>query len=222
MIGLVGVLAPPGDGAGTACLDSLPHPPALSLAAAAVQCSHGLEVDTILEWFGEMRAKRPAFPMMLVADQTCAAQLASFPHPVVGMVSPSELQAGGLPRTALERLRAASVEGRVLDRLVLRFGRKLLQESSIVRCLIAHAVRGGTVAAAARDVGVSCDTIRRRLAVVGLRPRELIRAARILAYEERRLQGASPPVALCACGWNDPEHLRRARRRDQAAGNRGS
>jgi hypothetical protein len=156
-----------------------------------------------------------AFAVILVTDHRFGATLAWCPHPVVGVVLPCELEAGGLPRDALDRLRAASVEGRVLDRLVLQFGDALLEHLPGVRCLVAHAVRGGTVSAAVSDLDISVDTVGRRLAEFGVRPRDFMRAARVLAYEERRMQGASATTALAACGWTDSEQLRRARRRNE-------
>jgi AraC-like DNA-binding protein len=120
-----------------------------------------------------------------------------------------------VPRDALDQLRAASVEGRVLERLILQFGVALLEHLPVVRCLVAHAVRGGTISAAARDLGMSVDTLRRRMTVAGVRPRDFMRAARVLAYEERRTQGASAGIALAACGWTDAEDLRQARRRNE-------
>jgi hypothetical protein len=172
-------------------------------------------IHAVIEWFGDMRAKRPAFAVLLVTDHRFGATLASCPHPVRAVVRPSDLVAGGLPRVALDQLRAASVEGRVLDRLVLQFGGALLEHMPLVRGLVAHAVRGGTVSAAVSDLDISVDTVRRRLTAAGVPPRDFMRAARVLAYEERRRRGASAPTALAACGWTDPEHLRRARRRNE-------
>ncbi len=213
MIGLLGVHPPAGDGAGTRLLKSLPASPASELAAAAIRCDCQREIDAVIEWYCELRAIRPAFAVILVADHRFGATLATCPHPVTAVVPPSDLVAGGLPRVALDQLRAASVEGRVLERLVLRFGGALLEQLPLVWCLVAHAVRGGTVSAVARDRGLSVDIVGRRPAVAGLRPRDFIRAARVLAYEERRTQGASARTALAACGWTDAAHLRQARRR---------
>jgi hypothetical protein len=221
MIGFRGVRPPVGDSVGTRLLGALPASPATELAAAAVRCDHEPELDAVLEWYGDMRAARPPFAVLLVADHRFGGMLASCPHPVVSVVPPSTLEAGGLPRHAMDELRTASVEGRVLDRLVVRFGWGLMAELSVVRCLVAYAVRGGTVSRAARDLGVSLDTVRRRLAAAGVRPRDFMRAARILAYDQWRTQGATPLVALAACGWTDPEHVRRTRRRDEAAAFRG-
>jgi transposase-like protein len=215
MIGLLGVHPPAGDGAGIKLLESLPAPPASALAGAVIRCDCQREIHAVIQWYGDMRAIRPAFAVILVTDHRFGATLASCPHPVRAVVRPSDLVAGGLPRVALDQLRAASVEGRVLDRLVLQFGGALLEHMPLVRGLVAHAVRGGTVSAAARDLGVSVDTVRRRLAVAGVRPSDFMRAARVLAYEKRRAQGASARIALAACGWTDAEQLRRVRRRNE-------
>jgi hypothetical protein len=204
MIGLLGVHPPADDSAGTKLLEALPGPPASALAAAAIRCDCQREIDAAIEWYGDMRAIRPAFAVIILADHRFGATLASCPHPVTAVVPPSDLVAGGVPRVALDQLRAASVEGRVVDRLVLQFGGALLEQLPLVRCLVAHAVRGGTVSAAARDLGVSGDTVRRRLTAAGVRPRDFMRAARLLAYEERRSQGASARTALAACGWPTP------------------
>ncbi len=214
MIGLLGVHPPAGDGAGTRLLESLPAPPAPALAAAAIRCDREIALDAVLEWYGEIRAKRPAFAITLVVDHRFYATLIACPHPVVAVVPPCDLEAEGLPRDALDWLRTASVEGRVLDRLVLQFGDALLEHLPVVRCLVAHAVRGGTISAASGDLNISVDTVGRRLAEFGVRPRDFMRAARVLAYDERRKQGASAPTALVACGPTDPEQLRRARRRN--------
>jgi hypothetical protein len=172
MTGLFGVHPLAGDGVGTKLLESLPAPPASALAGAVIRCDCQREIDAVIEWYGDMRAIRPAFAVILVADHRFGATLASCPHPVRAVVPPSDLAAGRQPQDALDQLRAASVEGRVLDRLVLQFGGALLEHLPLVRSLVAHAVRGGTVSAAARDLGVSVDTVRRRLTAAGVPPRD--------------------------------------------------
>jgi hypothetical protein len=222
MIGLVGVRPPSGTSTGIRLLEGLPAPPASEVAAMAVFCETKGGLVRVLGWFAEIRATRRAFPLIIVAaPERWGATLATTQHPVLRVVPPTEMEGEGLPQLVLDELREASVEGRVLDRLVLRFGARLLDELPVVRSLISHGVRGGTVSRAARDLILSPDTVQRHMARVGVLPRDFVRAARILAYEEHRRHGTAAPIALAACGWTDPDHLRRAKRRDEGAANRG-
>lgn len=218
MIGLVRLLPPPGGTEGIAVLDSLPAPPASRFAGVIVRCDDATELKEALDWCARVRDERPSFTFGLVCSpELCAGPLGSFTHSVVPVLAPGELLAGGIPKKALADARSASIEGRILEELVLRRGPDLLTDRPLIQCLIAHAVRGGTLETAARDLRRSPDTIRRRLRRYGILPGGFMSAVRLLAYDLRVSFGESPAAALAAGGWNS-QKARLAARSRLAAG----
>lgn len=214
MIGLVRVLPPAGDGAGTTRLDSLPEPPATRFSALAVRCANGAGAAETLDWYRTVRDARPALRLGLVCEpESCAEQLAELPYPLAFLLRPGDLVADGLPREALGRLRDASVEGRIFDEVVERYGEQVLEQEETIRALIGRACCGGTVSRAARDLGVAPFTVTRRLGSVGVSARDLRSAARLRAYEFRVELGVDPAEALRASGWTGQEDRRKAARR---------
>lgn len=215
MIGLVCVLPPPGDGAGTVCLEALPEPPASRFSGVAIRCADRDGVAEALRWYRAVRDARPALAFGLVCEpQACAEQLAGLPHPITFLLRPGDLVAGGLRGEALAQLREAGVEGRILDEVVERYGKEVLDQEETIRALIARACCGGTVARAARDLGVSSKTVRRRLHGAGIPAAGLFRAwVRLRAFEVRVQLGVDRTVALKAAGWRSQAERRKAARR---------
>lgn len=210
------MLPPVGDGAGTACLDGLPEAPASRFSALAVRCVDREGVREAVRWYRTVRAKRPAFAFGLVCEPAaCAEELAGLPYPLTFLLRPGELVADGLPGEALGQLREASVEGRIFDEVVERYGEEVLEQEETIRAVIARACCGGTVARAARDLGVSVATVTRRLEVVGIRAGRLRAEARQWAYEARVQLGVDPGEALRASGWSAQKDRRKAARRLQ-------
>lgn len=192
------------------------------MSSVIARCEDRDAVEATVKWFVQVCDLRPAFELCLIAfPEDCVAPLAALSHPVVCVVAPTELVDGAIAEDVLDRIRSASIEGQVLDNVLVRYGDGLLDQLPLTKCLIAHAVRGGTVGGAAREYGTSVDTIARRLERIGVLPRELMRAARLFAYDIHRENGSRVATALAACGWNDPEHVRRARIRDQKVEERG-
>jgi methylphosphotriester-DNA--protein-cysteine methyltransferase len=71
--------------------------------------------------------------------------------------------------------------------------------------LISHASDGRKLQSVSRSLGLSDDSIRRRLRAIGLQPGALMREVRLKAYSLLVRMGDSPSRALAACGWNDPK-----------------
>jgi hypothetical protein len=126
------------------------------------------------------------------------------------VMDPSGLNGGGLPGTALEALREAGIEARILEEIIREHGPQVLSQREAIETVIASAVTGGTLHRAARDLDVHANTLSRRLKGVGLSPRWLRRWARLKAYELRVEQGMDRSAALVVGGWTDPEQRRKA------------
>lgn len=211
MIGLVGVLPPPGDGAGTVCLDALPDPPGSRFSGFAVRCTDRDGVREALGWYRTVRAARPALAFGLVCEPgACAEELAGLPHPLTFLIRPGSLVAAGLSTEALGQLREAGVEGRIFDEVVERYGEEVLREEETVAALIAWACCGGTVAGTASDLGVASFTVTRRLAAVGISAECLRSWTRLRAYDIRLELGVDPSDALRASGWTSQNARRKA------------
>jgi AraC-like DNA-binding protein len=214
MIALIGLLAPRGTPVGTVALDVLPSPPAFSYSGFAVHCVCEAEVADTIDWYRQVLAGRRAVPLGLVCRPNhCARLLAQFEHPLNFLISPFDLVAGGLPATLLDEIRSASIEGRLLEEIIAHHGDAAKPMASTIRTLIYRAVRGGSVASVARDLGVSSRTVRRRLRKVGLSPGSLKQKLRLRAYELRLELGMSRNAALAAGGWNDHGQRRKCARR---------
>ena len=214
MTGLVGVLPPVGDSAGAVHLDALPEPPASQFSGFAVRCEDRQQVKRTLEWYRSMRDARPALAFGLVCDpEACAEQLAGLPHSLTFLLRPSALVAGGLPGRALDQLREAGVEGRILGETVERYGEQVLEQEETLRALIARACCGGTVSRAARDLGVSPQTVTRRLGALGVSAVRLRSWTRHRSYRLRLELGVGSTAALEASGWTSQDDRRKAVKR---------
>lgn len=214
MIGLVGVLPPPGGGAGTVCLYALPKPPASRFSAFAVRCADRADVRDALRCYRAVSDARPAFAFGLVCEPgACAEQLASLPHPLTFLIRSGDLVAGGLPEKGLGQLREAGVEGRIFDEVVERYGEEVLKQEETLRALIARACCGGTVSRAGRDLGVTRETVARRLAGVGVPAGKLRSWVRLRGYHIRLDLGVTPREALRGSGWENQQERRKAARR---------
>jgi acyl-coenzyme A thioesterase PaaI-like protein len=215
MIGLLDVLPPPsGDAAGTFRLETLPPPPAPRLSGLIARCRDAHEARRTLEWYDRVRSSRPEFPLGLVcASAACVDALSRCRFPVEALVAPAELCAGGVPGAAMDAVRAAAVESRILEELVQRHGTAILEALPTLKITVAQAVRGGTVQAAARELGVTRDTVRRRLKAVGLSAGLLMAKARLRAFDLRIEMGYDRGSALVTCGWSSHDARRKARSR---------
>jgi len=209
MIGLVRILAPTDDSAGTESLRALPRIPASKYAGFFVRCDTRTLVEETVDWWSSLRRDRPEIPLGMVAHpRDCAALLATCSASLASLLQPTELRAGALPNEALNKLREASVEGQILEGLVSEHGPGILHYDATLKPLIARAVRG-----AARDLGVAPDTVRRRLRDVGLSAGRLVRETRVEAYRVRVSLGLSKDTALVCCGWHSHKDRRRVARR---------
>lgn len=212
MIGLVDILPPPSSGmAGTLRLECLPDPPAVRLSGMIVRCRDRQQVGRTLDWYGLVRSRRPEFPLSLVCtSDACAEPLSRCRFPIIAVVSPGELCAGGISNAVLNKVRAAAVEGRIIEELVNRHGSAILEARSTLTAAVAHAVRGGTVQGVGRELGVTRDTVRRRLNAVGVSAGVLMAWARLRAFEFRVELGYDRAAALIASGWMSPDARRKA------------
>jgi hypothetical protein len=147
----------------------------------------------------------------------CVQPVADLDRSLVFVMDPSRLNGGGLPGSALEALREAGVEARILEEIVREHGPQVLSRRQSIETVIARAAAGGTLQRAASDLGVHANTLARWLRGVGLSPRQLRQRVRIMAYEIRVEQGMERNAALDAGGWTDHEKRRQtlARLRDE-------
>lgn len=211
MIALVRVSAPAGAGSGIAEIGSLPEPPGCGYTAFAVHCRGEGEVRETLLWYRLVLDSRPGAPLGLIACATdCIQPIAELDHSLTFVLDPGELNGGGLPAGALEALRNAGIEGRILQEIVNEHGPEVFAEQGMLRAVIARAVSGGTLGRAARDLGVHPDTLARWLKSAGLSPRLLRQGIRMRAFELRVELGMERGVALGACGWTHQGPRRRA------------
>ena len=209
MIGLVRVPAPSGAGNGTAELTSLPEPPASRYTAFAVRCRDEGEVREALLWYQTLLDTRPGAPLGLIAcANDCIQPVADLDHALAFVMDPSRLNGGGLPGSALEALREAGIEARILEEIVREHGPQVLSRRQSIEAVIARAVSGGTLQRAARDLDLHANTLARWLEGVGLSPRLLRRQVRARAFELRVEQGMDRRAALDAGGWTDHEKRR--------------
>jgi hypothetical protein len=211
MIALINVRPPIGQPGGVVELERRPAAPAIRYAGAIVGCSGIAAVRETLGWFKAIREVRPAFVLGLVSrPRHCARALGSFTYPVKPVISPAELENGHLPQSAVDIIRELSIEGLILEEFVAEHGDRVLSRRLTLECLIAHAIRGGTLNAVVRDLGCSPTTVWRQVGDLGLRPSTLMRWARLRAYQLRIELGVRPGAALKAGGWNEDRARRKA------------
>lgn len=214
MIGLVRLVPRSGHSGACTVMDQLPAPPAARISACAARCRDADEVGETLEWHTRLAAARPDVPLGLAAEAADSAPLlARHPLPLAFLISPSDLVGGALPESAWRPLVDASVVGVLLEEVLVEVGPADEGTRAVLRSLVARGAHGSTVARAASDVGVSTETVRRRLRTTGYSPNAVLRWARHRAFEVRISLGAHRSASLLAGGWSSHEQRRKARSR---------
>lgn len=216
MIALVGVLSPTGSHTGTVTMNRLPNPEHSRHAGYVVHCRDSAEVERTLAWHEDVRVLRRSTPLGLVCDlHHCAVAVGSLAYPVQPIIPPAELSAGALPDHALDQIRTRSVEGLIFATLCHLYGDELTANRETIEAIISSAVHGGTLGRVATLLGISTETIRRRLRAIGISPGRLRTSIRLQAYRLLVDLGEHPAAALQACGWSDYEARRKCQRRWQ-------
>lgn len=214
MIALIGIGAPTHRPAGLAVLSAVPSSPAPGYCGAIVRAASSMEVEEALEWFADLRMIRPTFVFGIVAKPShCARALGRCTVPVRPVLRPAELLDGRLPMSALQDIREYSIEGSLLEELVLLFGATVLSRRPMIESIIAHGIRGATLHSVTRSEGCSTVTVWRRLADLPFTAAVLLRWARLRAYELRLASGVPTKAALIAGGWKDPSARTKAVKR---------
>jgi AraC-like DNA-binding protein len=217
MIALVRLL-PPIDSCVT--VTELDHLPTLETATHSgyfVLCQDKTELYETLAWHAALRALVPSVGLGLVCPpEISAAALRLIGQNLRPVLYPHALPVARVPSAALEDLRSRSIEGQIFRELCETHQGRIEPHTDIVEALIAHAIQGGTASGVARRLGLSVDTLRRRLQVIGLQPGSLIPQIRLRGYELRVESGDSPTKALLACGWTDPKAHRKVCARKRA------
>ncbi len=214
MIGFVG-LRPPSQDPGTVVqLAELPGIPAANYSGILVRCDSDDKVHDALRWCSAVRKCRPNFAFGLVCKaDDCVRALGEFPERVTPVLSPMELEGDRVPTDVLAGIRRESIEGRIMDELILEADGHILEEPQLLRVLVAHGVRGHRLGRVANSMKLSIETVRRRLKRAGFSAGRLLTRVRLRAYDLSLEQGGSPSVALEACGWFDQEARRKCVRR---------
>lgn len=216
MIALLNLIPEAEQGAGVELLDSLPEPPALRWSGFLIRCGEHLAINEVIQWCSAVRLSRPALPIGIVAE----------PEPVVlrtiaasGVVLdpvlvPEDLPRGRVTSDVLNLIREASVEARVIELWIERYGIIDTEELPTLYTLAAHAVRAGRIKSIKSSIGCSIGTLTRRLRKVGYPPPgTLLREGRIASVQIRVDTGIEPRLAREAAGWYSAEMYARARRR---------
>lgn len=202
MIGLLGVSVPCGRTMGTVRLDTLPTVPAYSLSGIVARAPDDESLKGILAWCAEVFKRRATFAVGIVSPAgVCAPQLGAFTHPVAVVLPPEALEAESLPEDALKAVWNAAIEGMVFEELLRVKGEEILPAKATIEALIAHGVRGGTLASVARDLGCSPVTVWRRLVKIGVEPRYTLNWVRLRGYDLRVALGEGRREARRASGW---------------------
>jgi AraC-like DNA-binding protein len=210
MIGLVR-LSPPDFCPGVERLDWVPEPASALHWAYLVLCATEEEVTEMLAWYCEVRAARPSVGFGLVCEPAiCAAALGKATVPVSPVIAPDSLERDQVPPSVIEEMKAASVEGHILEDMLVKYGQKILKEQTIIEALIHGASRGVRLKRISRDVGLSEDTVRRRLQAVGLQPQTVMSQIRLRAYDLLLEMGDRPSSAALTCGWAEIKAQRKA------------
>lgn len=210
MIALVRLLPPPSAAScGTAMLPALPSSPASRYSGFFVRCDGAPQMYETLEWYADLRERRPAVPLGLVCPPDLNPALRIFPHPVAPVLASSEVPDKTVPRQALEEIRRTAVDGKIFDELVNKFGARVLSERRLVNAIVARAVAGNKLYHVARDLGVCEETVRRRLKLLGLEAGDFMSYVRVRAYDLRIKLGVAAMDALFAGNWNSQEDRRR-------------
>lgn len=219
MIALVGALAAGRVAPGTVLLNDMPEVPAHGFAGVIVRADSPSEVESVLSWYVAVRAARPGFPLGLASrPEACAAPLGAFRDPVKPVMDSGDIEKRGLDPAMLEAFRGSCVEGLILQDLVRHHGHRLLRDQRLLEALIAHASAGRTLRSAARALGVSEDTIHRRLDRLSIPVGRLMSLIRLHAYDLRIELGSDPDLALEAGRWSSQKARQRMARRIRSVG----
>jgi hypothetical protein len=171
-------------------------------------------LEEALCWYAGIRAVRPTFSLGVVTPPEIGiGPLARFTEPVSVVVSPAELAEDRISAELLDAVRAVSLEGRILEELVDRYGAGILAERQLLECVIARAAGGGKLYRVADDLRVDPGAVSDRLTAVGCRTVDLRSHVRHRAYEIRIASGTSPAQARIACGWYTREARRKCAQR---------
>jgi AraC-like DNA-binding protein len=220
MIALVGLNLPAGPAPGVARIDRLPAPEAALHLGYLVRCDDERTLTATLSWYEAARASRPSLVLGIVcAPEVCAEPLGRTTVPVSPVVAPGDLESDRVPTWALAELRANTIEARPLDELYTELA--LQVDRPLLEALVPHAIRGGRLKSLARALGLSDDTIRRRLGPIGQSPGALMSSLRLRAYDLLLESEHTPKAALAACGWRDARAYQKARsrrRNDEGSG----
>jgi hypothetical protein len=150
VIAVVGLSLPPGL---AWCAESLPAPPVLPAAAyhgAIVACGSHLNVRDACHWLAGVHRLRPDVPLALVCEATHDAivVLGTSGFALESVHTPSEMRDRGLLREAILRLHFRSSCGRIVRAWTSAVGLAIPDERAMLRAIVGHALRGGSVPAA--------------------------------------------------------------------------
>jgi hypothetical protein len=219
MIALVRLFPPRSPTVRLECVPDLPTAPAAQYSGLFVRCRCRSEVEESVTWYEDLRLVRPTAVLGLVATPAdCAERLGRCTSVVNPVVFSSDLVAGTVPEEALNTLHQRSIEGQILNELADLHGPEILGIRRTLEALISRAVRGGTAARAARDLGITAAGLRRRLGHYGLSPRILVPSIRVRAFELNVESGVDRRTALCLANWSSHEQRRKAFKRVRAGG----
>jgi hypothetical protein len=219
MIGFVGLAPPdvsPADS--VVLLAQLPAPPANHIDGFCVRCQGERSLAAVLQWYEQLRTRRPDVPLALICDDTAESfrLLASEPYRLSPVLLASELSNDTVPGWVLDELRAGCVPDRIMAEWCDSFA---LTERSpdlnhLLSALIQHAIRGGTVEHAARKLGTSRRTVLARLhRVCPCSPKCLLTTARLRAVGLERFHGVQRRDAFASVFYATPKAYESALRR---------
>lgn len=141
MIALLNLTPEPVQAAAVELLDSLPEPPTLRWSGFLIRCGEHLTINEVIQWCSAVRRSRPALPIGIVAE----------PEPVVlrtiaasGVVLdpvliPDDLPGGRVASDAINIIRIATVEAKVVERWIQQYGIIDTEEFPTLYALAVHA-----------------------------------------------------------------------------------
>jgi AraC-like DNA-binding protein len=171
-----------------------------------------------VSWYDRVRRQRPWTVLGVACDMTDAEvrALSAAPFSIAPVLSPRDAPGGVVPNETLGWFLRGSIEGRIRECLTRDLGCGSEDDNELLSVFVAHAVRGGTLAGVARDIGVTERTVARRFRGLTDCPAKcLLRRARITAVE---LQGSSDRVGgavLASAGFRTRGAFEKARSRDR-------
>lgn len=221
MIALVNLMPETTRATGVEPLDSLPEPPALRWSGFLIRCNESLTGEDVVQWSTAVRQRRPVIPVGIVArpDANVLRSIASSGLIFAPLLLPEDLPGGRVSSSILDDIRKSSVEARVVEHWLQRYGAIDAKELPVLYTLAAHAVRGGRIKSIRTSIDYSLATLARRLRKRGYpSPGVLLREGRIASVQIRFDAGVVPRLAREAAGWYSAEMYSRARKqfRDDA------